>query len=223
MAPLFSSTCAAPPPVQTHPIAFRFPRRDPGPLFFPTMHVHDGSWQPVATFDHLIYAQRRRPAAHPLRRLRGRYGRYPTARPSPPRRRPPPAAARRAAGPAPGAARRVRKCRHGPARSSRELVLRQAGRLVRGRDEAGEDVAVGAARLTRGIERRAVQEAAAGIDQRTAAALVVEVRRGVTEDRSGEHNAVRAAAVVFGAAVDAVFGKAGRPLVAGSAVSGPAT
>lgn len=53
------------PPAQTHPIAFRFPRRDPGTLFFPTMHVHDGSWQPVATFDHLIYAQRRKAGGSP--------------------------------------------------------------------------------------------------------------------------------------------------------------
>lgn len=44
---------------EIHPMAFRFPRRDPGQLFFPTMHVHDGAWHHEATFDHLIYAQRR--------------------------------------------------------------------------------------------------------------------------------------------------------------------
>ena len=53
------------PRAQTHPIAFRFPRRDPQTLFFPTMHVHDGSWAPVAMFDHLIYAQRRKAGASP--------------------------------------------------------------------------------------------------------------------------------------------------------------
>lgn len=44
---------------EIHPMAFRFPRRDPGRLYFPTMHVHDGAWHPEASFDHLIYAQRR--------------------------------------------------------------------------------------------------------------------------------------------------------------------
>ena len=44
---------------EIHPMAFRFPRRDPGRLYFPTMHVHDGAWHPEADFDHLIYAQRR--------------------------------------------------------------------------------------------------------------------------------------------------------------------
>jgi hypothetical protein len=40
-----------------HPLAFSFPRRDPTRLFFPTLHVHDGSLPPRATFDHTLYTQ----------------------------------------------------------------------------------------------------------------------------------------------------------------------
>lgn len=40
-----------------HPMAFRFPRRDPTSLFFPTVHVHDGSVPEVAVFDHQLFAQ----------------------------------------------------------------------------------------------------------------------------------------------------------------------
>ena len=42
-----------------HPMAIRFPRRDPSRLFFPTVHVHDGSAPPRANFDHALYAQLR--------------------------------------------------------------------------------------------------------------------------------------------------------------------
>ncbi len=40
-----------------HPMAFRFPRRDPTQLFFPTVHVHDGQVHPTAGFDHHLYCQ----------------------------------------------------------------------------------------------------------------------------------------------------------------------
>jgi len=44
-------------PRTVHPMAFDFPRRDPRALFFPTLHVHDGSVHPTAWFDHLLYCQ----------------------------------------------------------------------------------------------------------------------------------------------------------------------
>jgi hypothetical protein len=40
-----------------HPMAFTFPRRDPGRLFFPTLHIHDGKVHSRAHFDHALYAQ----------------------------------------------------------------------------------------------------------------------------------------------------------------------
>jgi len=40
-----------------HPMALRFPRRDPAELFFPTVHVHDGRLPDRAEFDHELYAQ----------------------------------------------------------------------------------------------------------------------------------------------------------------------
>jgi hypothetical protein len=40
-----------------HPMAFAFPRADPGKLFFPTVHIHDGRVHPEADFDHALYAQ----------------------------------------------------------------------------------------------------------------------------------------------------------------------
>lgn len=51
------------PPRRQHPMAFDFPRRDAGELFFPTVHVHDGEVHPVAHFDHSLYAQLDRPSA----------------------------------------------------------------------------------------------------------------------------------------------------------------
>jgi len=42
---------------KTHPMAFEFPRADPGKLFFPTVHIHDGLVHPTANFDHALYAQ----------------------------------------------------------------------------------------------------------------------------------------------------------------------
>jgi hypothetical protein len=52
-------TPPAPPPMpkRFHPMAFRFPRRDPGRLFLPTLHVHDGAVHGTATFDHTLYVQ----------------------------------------------------------------------------------------------------------------------------------------------------------------------
>ena len=40
-----------------HPMAFTFPRRDPSVLFFPTVHMHDGKVEPMARFDHQLFAQ----------------------------------------------------------------------------------------------------------------------------------------------------------------------
>jgi hypothetical protein len=40
-----------------HPMAFSFPRRESRSLFFPTVHVHDGSLPLEANFDHALYCQ----------------------------------------------------------------------------------------------------------------------------------------------------------------------
>jgi hypothetical protein len=40
-----------------HPMAFSFPRRDRKALFFPTVHIHDGTVHPQADFDHTLYCQ----------------------------------------------------------------------------------------------------------------------------------------------------------------------
>lgn len=42
---------------KVHPMAFEFPRADPGRLFFPTVHVHDGKVHKSARFDHALYTQ----------------------------------------------------------------------------------------------------------------------------------------------------------------------
>jgi hypothetical protein len=42
---------------RVHPMAFEFETREPTRLFFPTMHVHDGSVHATAEFDHCLYAQ----------------------------------------------------------------------------------------------------------------------------------------------------------------------
>ncbi len=44
-------------PESVHPMAFAFCRRDPGELFFPTLHVHDGAVHDLAGFDHELYCQ----------------------------------------------------------------------------------------------------------------------------------------------------------------------
>jgi hypothetical protein len=40
-----------------HPMAFEFPTREPGAIFFPTTHVHDGAVHPEAEFDHTLVFQ----------------------------------------------------------------------------------------------------------------------------------------------------------------------
>jgi hypothetical protein len=40
-----------------HPMAFEFPRRDPTSLFFPTVHIHDGTVPSRAHFDHMLFCQ----------------------------------------------------------------------------------------------------------------------------------------------------------------------
>lgn len=42
---------------RAHPMAFEFPTRDTERLFFPTLHVHDGTLPGEARFDHVLYAQ----------------------------------------------------------------------------------------------------------------------------------------------------------------------
>ena len=42
-----------------HPIALDFDSRMPDTLFFPTVHIHDGSLHDKETFDHVLYAQER--------------------------------------------------------------------------------------------------------------------------------------------------------------------
>ncbi len=44
-------------PMNVHPMAFDFPRRNPCELFFPTVHVHQGRFEPRATFHHLLFCQ----------------------------------------------------------------------------------------------------------------------------------------------------------------------
>jgi hypothetical protein len=40
--------------VSVHPMAFSFRTRDPGTLFFPTLHVHDTTVHEAAAFDHIL-------------------------------------------------------------------------------------------------------------------------------------------------------------------------
>jgi hypothetical protein len=44
-------------PQRVHPMAFSFPRRRTDLLFFPTVHVHDGTVHPEVRFDHELYCQ----------------------------------------------------------------------------------------------------------------------------------------------------------------------
>lgn len=44
--------------MEVHPMAFRFETRCPGCLFFPTVHIHDGTVHAMADFDHTLYAQK---------------------------------------------------------------------------------------------------------------------------------------------------------------------
>jgi hypothetical protein len=42
---------------KVHPMAFEFPRADGRKLFFPTVHIHDGTVKDKARFDHALFAQ----------------------------------------------------------------------------------------------------------------------------------------------------------------------
>jgi hypothetical protein len=42
---------------KVHPMAFEFPRANPKALFFPTVHIHDGTVHPRAHFDHMLFCQ----------------------------------------------------------------------------------------------------------------------------------------------------------------------
>lgn len=42
---------------KVHPMAFEFPRAVPKTLFFPTVHIHDGTVHEKAKFDHMLFAQ----------------------------------------------------------------------------------------------------------------------------------------------------------------------
>ena len=42
---------------KVHPMAFEFPRADPKVLFFPTVHIHDGTVPAKAKFDHSLFCQ----------------------------------------------------------------------------------------------------------------------------------------------------------------------
>src|SRR5262249_22631175 len=44
-------------PLEVHPMAFEFPRRNADLLYFPTLHVHDRMVTTYATFDHVLYCQ----------------------------------------------------------------------------------------------------------------------------------------------------------------------
>ena len=46
-----------------HPMALAFPTRAPDQLFFPTVHVHDGTFKRTAKFDHALYFQTKRRTA----------------------------------------------------------------------------------------------------------------------------------------------------------------
>jgi hypothetical protein len=44
-------------PHDVHPMAFKFPRRNPELLYFPMVHVHDRKVHALAHFDHMLYCQ----------------------------------------------------------------------------------------------------------------------------------------------------------------------
>ena len=41
-----------------HPMAFEFPRAEPKQLFFPTVHIHDGTVKAKARFHHMLFCQK---------------------------------------------------------------------------------------------------------------------------------------------------------------------
>jgi hypothetical protein len=42
---------------KVHPMCFSFPRENPAKLFFPILHIHDGTVHTHKEFDHDLYAQ----------------------------------------------------------------------------------------------------------------------------------------------------------------------
>jgi len=54
---------------RVHPMALTFRTREPGSLFFPTVHVHDGAVHAEAEFDHVLYAQGARLGAGDARQV----------------------------------------------------------------------------------------------------------------------------------------------------------
>ena len=42
---------------KVHPMAFEFPRANKNILFFPTVHIHDGTVPAKARFDHSLFGQ----------------------------------------------------------------------------------------------------------------------------------------------------------------------
>lgn len=42
---------------EVHPMCFSFPRENTAKLFFPTLHIHDGTIHPDEEFDHDLYTQ----------------------------------------------------------------------------------------------------------------------------------------------------------------------
>lgn len=42
---------------EIHPMAFEFPRRNADELYFPTIHVHNGTVEQTAHFNHVLYCQ----------------------------------------------------------------------------------------------------------------------------------------------------------------------
>jgi hypothetical protein len=51
---------------KVHPMAFKFASARPGSLFFPTVHVHDGTVHDRAAFDHELYCQVQRTGVRAL-------------------------------------------------------------------------------------------------------------------------------------------------------------
>ncbi len=43
---------------KVHPMAFNFVRENTSQLFYPTLHIHDGTVPKIARFDHTLYAQK---------------------------------------------------------------------------------------------------------------------------------------------------------------------
>ena len=43
---------------KVHPMAFEFPRANPQQLFFPTVHIHDGTVKAMAHFHHMLFCQK---------------------------------------------------------------------------------------------------------------------------------------------------------------------